>query len=251
MLDQWSKHVKMDTMATPTARTPRRLDALSRERIVEAAIEILDANGEQALTVRALTSHLSTGRGAIYHHVSGMDDLLAAAADDVVRAATEQAADDADPSSAIRGLSLGIFDAIDSHLWVGAQLAREPLQPAVLRIWKSVGVQLQGLGVLGSARSDAGAALANYIFGSAAQFAAGARHTRDKAERQRYLNALAAAWTEQDADRVVREAASELRDHDDREQFLAGIDIFLSGIATRVTSTVSTGTRVTSSAQRV
>ena len=220
-------------MATPTTRTPRRADALSRERIVEAAIEILDRNGEQALTVRALTSHLSTGRGAIYHHVPGMGDLLAAAADDVIRAATERAADDGDPNSAIRGLSLGIFDAIDAHPWVGSQLAREPLQPAVLRIWKSIGVQLEGLGLAGSARSDAGAALANYIFGSAAQFAAGARRTRNQAERQSYLDALATAWTEQDADQVVGEAASELRDHDDRHQFLAGIGIFLDGIATR------------------
>jgi len=222
-----------DAMATTATRRPRRADALSRERIVEAAIEILDRNGEQALTVRALTSHLSTGRGAIYYHVSGMDDLLAAAADSVIRAATEQAAGDGDPNSAIRSLSLGIFDAIDAHPWVGSQLAREPLQPAVLRIWKSIGVQLQGLGVAGSAASDAGAALANYIFGSAAQFAAGARRTRNRAERQRYLDALAAAWTEQDAHQVVREAASELRDHDDRDQFLAGVDIFLTGIATR------------------
>ncbi len=233
ILDRRSKHVKMDAVTTPTARTPRRSDALSRERIVRAAIEILDADGEQALTVRTLTSHLATGRGAIYHHVSGMEDLLAAAADDVVRAVTEHAGDDADPSSALRGLSLGIFEAVDAHPWVGAQLAREPFQPAVLRIWKSIGVQLQGLGVVGSARSDAGAALANYIFGSAAQFAAGARRTRDETERHRYLEALAAAWIEQDEDQVVREAAAELSDHDDREQFLAGVDIFLNGIATR------------------
>lgn len=92
----------MGTMATPAARTPRRRDALSRDRIVEAAIDILDAGGERELTVRTLTSHLSTGRGAIYHHVSGMDDLLAAAADDVVRAATERAADSADASGRVR-----------------------------------------------------------------------------------------------------------------------------------------------------
>ena len=218
-------------MATPATRRPRRADALSRERVVEAAIEILDRSGEQALTVRALTSHLQTGRGAIYHRVSGMDDLLAAAADDVIQAATKQAAGEGDPDSALRGLSLGIFDAIDAHPWVGTQLAREPLQPAVLRIWKSIGVQLHRLGVVGSAASDAGAALANYIFGSAAQFAAGARRARTPAERQSYLNALATAWTEQDTGPIVREAASELRDHDDRHQFLAGIDIFLNGIA--------------------
>jgi hypothetical protein len=30
----------------------------------------------------------------------------------------------------------------------------------------------------------------------------------------------------------VRKAATHLREHDDREQFLAGVDIFLAGIAT-------------------
>jgi hypothetical protein len=62
------------------------------------------------------------------------------------------------------------------------------------------------------------------------EFGAGARHTSDEAERQNYLDALAAAWTERDADEVVRGAASHLREHDDREQFMAGIDIFLKGI---------------------
>jgi len=218
-------------MAISSARAPRRRDALSRQRIVEAAIELLDAEGESGLTVRALTSHLSTGRGAIYHHVEGVDDLLAAAADDVIRAATEHTADGADPNTALRDLSLAIFDALDAHPWVGAQLAREPRQPAVLRIWKGIAVHLRRLGVDGRARSDAGAALANYIFGSAAQFAAGARHASDAAERRDYLDALASAWTEQDTDEVVRGAASHLRDHDDREQFMAGIDIFLKGIS--------------------
>ncbi|KAA2252440.1 helix-turn-helix transcriptional regulator [Solihabitans fulvus] len=217
-------------MTVTSARAPRRRDALSRQRIVEAAIELLDADGESGLTVRALTSRLSTGRGAIYHHVAGVDDLLAAAADDVIRAATERTADGTDPTTAIRDLSLAIFDALDAHPWVGTQLAREPLQPAVLRIWKSIAVQLQGLGIDGSARSDAGAALASYIFGSAAQFAAGARRSSDEAKRQNYLDALASAWTERDDDQVVRDAASHLRDHDDRKQFMAGIDIFLKGI---------------------
>lgn len=211
-------------------RAPRRRDALSRPRIVAAAIELLDADGEQGLTVRALTSHLSTGRGAIYHHVAGVGDLLADAADAVIRAATEDPADDTDPNRAIRDLSLAIFDALDAHPWVGAQLAREPLQPAVLRIWKTIAGRLRDLGVHGAARSDAGAALASYIFGSAARFAAGARHSTDEIERQRYLDALAAAWTEQDADQVVQQAAAHLRAHDDREQYLAGIAIFLRGI---------------------
>ncbi|MEU8665195.1 TetR/AcrR family transcriptional regulator, partial [Actinoplanes philippinensis] len=112
-------------MTSPPQRNPRRTDALSRERIVEAAVEILDTEGEEGLTVRAVTARLATGRGAIYHHVAGKDELLAAAAEDVIGRVTAHIGDD-DARRAIRALALGVFDAIDAHPWVGAQLAREP-----------------------------------------------------------------------------------------------------------------------------
>ncbi len=70
----------------------RRTDALSKDRIVEAAIEILDAGGESALTFRALAARLTTGTGAIYWHVANKDELLEAATDDVIdRVMTEVA----------------------------------------------------------------------------------------------------------------------------------------------------------------
>src|ERR1700685_2726772 len=68
-----------ERMETKGQRAARRTSALSRELIVQAATEILDAEGETALTFRALTRHLSTGYGAIYHHVTDKSDLLASA----------------------------------------------------------------------------------------------------------------------------------------------------------------------------
>src|SRR3954465_3816370 len=65
-------------MARTSGRADRRTDALSRERIVQAAIEILDAEGESGLTFRALATRLSTGAGAIYWHVASKGELLAA-----------------------------------------------------------------------------------------------------------------------------------------------------------------------------
>jgi AcrR family transcriptional regulator len=222
----------MMDMTTRTPRSTRRSDALSRDRIVEATIEVLDATGEAGLTVRALTAHLSTGRGAIYHHIVNKEELLAAAADDVMARVTAAAGDD-DPEQAIRALALGIFDAIDAHPWVGTQLSHEPWQPAVLRIWKSLGSQLQRLGVPGPARADAGSALVNYVLGAAAQYAAGARRVTSDADRKAYLQTLAAQWAQHDPDPIVQDAASQLHEHDDREQFLAGVDIFLTGITAR------------------
>ena len=67
------------TKAKRVQRTQRRTDALSKERIIETAIEILDTEGESALTFRALAARLATGSGAIYWHVANKDELLAAA----------------------------------------------------------------------------------------------------------------------------------------------------------------------------
>ncbi|WP_229889525.1 TetR family transcriptional regulator, partial [Streptomyces mirabilis] len=57
-------------MATRTRRPERREEPLSRQRIVEAAIGLLDTAGEGALTFRALAERLATGPGAIYWHVT-------------------------------------------------------------------------------------------------------------------------------------------------------------------------------------
>ena len=44
-----------------TRARQRRNQVLSREQIIDAAIELLDEGGEDALTVRALTERLTTG----------------------------------------------------------------------------------------------------------------------------------------------------------------------------------------------
>jgi AcrR family transcriptional regulator len=215
--------------------TKRRADGLSPELIVEAAKELLDAGGETALTFRALTTHLSTGYGAIYHHVANKSDLLAAATDDVIASVMTGAVVDAEPREALRTVALGLFDAIDAHPWVGAQLSREPWRPALLAIYERIGGLLDALGVPGRALFDAAGALVNYVLGVAGQNAANARAlAAGEADRAAFLATVAAQWAQLDPARYpfVHRAAAQLREHDDREQFLAGIDIFLAGIAT-------------------
>jgi AcrR family transcriptional regulator len=232
-LDRWSISVKMTLVNSPVQRNPRRSDALSRNRIVEASIEILDADGESGLTVRAVTAHLSTGRGAIYHHIAGKEELLSIAAEGVIAHVLADIDPEGDPRAVIRSLALGVFNAIGLHPWVGTQLSRDPFQPAVLSIWTAIGVQLQRLDIQGSDRSDAGAALVNYVVGALAQYAAGAGRASDDVTRAQFLDALATRWSEHDSSSWVQESATVLREHDDREQFLAGVDIFLSGITHR------------------
>src|SRR6202035_562631 len=146
ILEHRSIRVKMVLMATKTQRAERRTDALSKERIVEAAIDILDAHGESALTFRALAARLATGAGAIYWHVASKNDLLAAATDHLVAPVVTEVVSGVEPQEAIRAIALGVFDAIDAHPWVGAQLSREPWHSALLQIFEGIDELLGRLG---------------------------------------------------------------------------------------------------------
>src|SRR5271170_967332 len=185
-------------MATKTQRTERRADALSKERIVEAAIEILDTEGESALTFRALTARLATGSGAIYWHVANKNELLAATTNDVIARVMTEGADGAEPQQAIRAIALGVFDAIDAHPWVGAQLSREPWHSAMLQIFEGIGEQLPALGVPERAQFDCASALLNYILGLAGQYAAGSRLLPRGTDRTAFLASVAAQWAQLD-----------------------------------------------------
>lgn len=199
---------------------------------MEAAIAILDADGEAALTFRALAGRLSTGSGAIYWHVADKSELLAACADAIVVPLMRDEVMASEPREAIRLIARGIFDAIDRHPWVGSQLFREPWRFGMLQMFESVGVHLLKLGVPDKALFDCVSALLSYILGVAGQNAANARMHPQGADRSGLLAAVAARWEEFDAEDyvAVRKMAPQLRDHDDLAQFLAGIDLLLDGI---------------------
>ena len=218
----------MDTIPRPE----RRADALSKERIVGTAVEILDVAGANGLTFRALAARLATGSGAIYWHVADKDALLAAATDRVIAQAMAHEAVEASPREAIRALALGVFDAIDAHPWVGAQLSGDPWQYAVLRILEGIGAQVEALGIPEQARFNAATALLSFILGLAGQYAVGSRHLACDMDRTAFLRSVAAQWAQLDpaTHPFVRQVAAHLPEHDDREQFLAGIDLILAGI---------------------
>ena len=207
-------------------------EPLSKERIVTAAVELLDTSGETGLTFRALSAQLRTGPGAIYWHVANKGELLAAATDGVL--AEVMAADTSGeaPADAIRTLALGLFDAIDAHPWVGTQLARLASQSTTLRVFERIGQRVQALGVPAGAQFDAASALLNYILGVAGQNAANARAHAPGTSRADLLGAEAQLWKDLGPDEFpfLRAIAGQLADHDDRAQFLAGVDLILAGM---------------------
>lgn len=220
-------------MAKAKRAPERREDALSRERIVDAAIELLDDEGEDGLTFRALAARLSTGAGAIYWHIKNKDELLVAASDVVVARALGDVSAHATPKKAIVGIALAVFETIDAHPWVGEELARNPMPTAMLKIFERLGREVQALGAPASAQFTAATVLGSYIISESRQNAANGRLADPRPDRAEFLAQVAAEWQELDADEFpfTRNVAAQLREHDDRAEFLAGIDLILAGIA--------------------
>ncbi len=220
-------------MARNTKRTQRGETSLSRERIIEASIALLDAGGEDGLTFRALSERLGTGAGAIYWHIANKSDLLTAACDAIVAPTMRAAVADAAPRAAIRAIGVGMFDAMDVHPWIGSALAQAPSQLPMVRIMEAIGRQVVALGVADAMRWHAGSALLHYILGVAGQNAANTRIARERnLVRGDFLDAVAAQWAALDGEAFAftRSIAPQLRDHDDRLDFLAGIDVILDGV---------------------
>ncbi|MEU9090003.1 TetR/AcrR family transcriptional regulator [Streptomyces sp. NPDC048428] len=238
-------------MATRTRQSPRRRQALTLEQIVRTSVELLDAAGAGALTVRALTERLATGPGAIYWHIGTMDDLLDAATGTVVAAALAARPDEADtggtggpagsPQDEIRGIALGLFDSVTEHPWLAGQLAtqltRKARGPVTLRIFESIGRQVRALGVPRGDWFATTSTLAHYILGATTQ---SRLDTGDddapgsETDRAEFLDTTSRAWLDLDPEDYpfVRAIADQMRQHDDREQFLTGINLVLTGITT-------------------
>ena len=211
----------------------RREESLSRDRIIEASIALLDESGESGLTFRALSERLVTGPGAIYWHIADKSDLMTAACDAIVARTMNAPLVGATPEATIRALALGLFDAIDAHPWVGSALTRAPGQSPMVRILERIGQQLRALGAPDEEQWAAVSALLNYILGVGGQNAANTQFARANGlDRSNFLDAVATAWSQLDPDEYpfARSVAGHLRAHDDRTDFLAGINFILSGI---------------------
>lgn len=222
-----------------TRPATRRRDALSKSRIIDAAIGILDRDGEDALTFRALAEHFSTGPGALYHHIAGKEELLAAATHRVIADSLSDAPEKADPLGAMRGVALAIWDAAESHPWVGTNIYSDPTHLSAAMIYEAIGSRLPALGVPPNDQLDVCAAVGSYIVGTISQQSANARLAKTLGERgydrTSYLKEFTRAWEALDADAFpfMHRILDQFPTHDDEAQYRAGVDLMLAGIAQR------------------
>jgi hypothetical protein len=103
----------------------------------------------------------------------------------------------------------------------------------MVRILECIGQQVRALGVPDGEQWATVGALLNYILGVGGQNAANGQLARTRGvDRSDFLDAVSIAWSQLDPDQYpfTRSVAAQLRTHDDRSDFLAGIDLILGGI---------------------
>jgi AcrR family transcriptional regulator len=215
----------------PPARRPR---GLSRERIVAAAIELVESEGLAALSMARLADRLGCGTMSLYRHVANKDELLTfmlSTAPDPPPTPTDRS----DWRGALSDWAAGLWQIYHRHPWVlQTAAAGPPLDPGQLA-WLDAG--LAALGETGLTERDklaAVMAVLHYVRGAAALSIEAAVEGPDyPALLRRLLDgdrfpALAAA---------LRAGVFDDADNDHLAEFRSGLGQLLDGIAAKVDET--------------
>jgi AcrR family transcriptional regulator len=97
-------------------------ETLSREQIIRAAVEVLDAEGLEGLNMRRLGSHLGCAPTAVYWHVHGKDDLVVLAADELWDEIERPDPDVVGWREAATIMANDLYAMITRHLWLAQAL---------------------------------------------------------------------------------------------------------------------------------
>jgi AcrR family transcriptional regulator len=156
---------RVESATTPRPRRVPR-NTLSRDRVVEAALALLDERGFDAVTMPSVARRLGVGTMSLYRHVADKDDLIDAVAARVLGGVAVPEGDAADWEGRVVGYLRSLRAATIAHPALSRILAERGLTVG------PVFEQLEGVhAVLRAARfSDEGAvrtfyALLTYVFG--------------------------------------------------------------------------------------
>lgn len=226
---------------------------------MEAAIAALDRDGAEKLTLRSLAAELNSGVASLYWYASGKDDLMAVVADEVLgralaeyqrlvrkgRVAPEDfakfplpAADQrtsaatASALTELRTLSLCLFAQMLRHRWLAGQLIQAgPDKPNALRTWEATGQILQRMELTTAQQFHASLSITNYASGMGAEISQ-RQDQREAEDAEQMFREQLERWDHASTQEFpfVHSVLGEFRRHDDRSEFVAGLELLLSGI---------------------
>jgi len=149
----------------PSERKPR----LTRAQIARAAIEIADAQGFDAVTMKRIAGALGAGTMTLYYYVRSKADLVALMQDAVFEDVVVRAeALPSDWREAVTLISRRSRDALVGHPWTIAWLNQAPFGPNAMRHYEQSLAALAGTTLSYPQKAEVTAILDDYVAGNAA-----------------------------------------------------------------------------------
>ncbi|MCF8610952.1 TetR/AcrR family transcriptional regulator C-terminal domain-containing protein [Gordonia sp. HY285] len=222
-------HAEASNVWLRPQRSRRGEPPVTSERIVEVAVEILDAGGLEALTMRRVAEQLGVVAPSLYWHVKTKDDIIDLAVDHAfAETDAPTAAQHDDWRTCIEAIALAWRATLVDHPWVAPVAASRPsFGPSYLDQLELVMSTLHRAGLDGAELSAAMWTLHNLIFGSASTEA-----TLNISDHDREVGQ---ALLQEHADRYPTLSGHRYLDDDDwLGDFTRGLAYFLDGLKLRI-----------------
>ena len=216
--------------------TPRR--ALSREAIVATALDVLRAEGMDAVSMRRVAADLGTGPASLYAHVAGKDELLDLLYDEVVGAVPLFEPDPARWKEQVtqlwsdcRAVLAGAGDI------ARYSLGRVPMGPNALRISELTMSVLRSGGVPDQAVAWAVDVVGKFDTANAVEDAVTADLARKGRDPQEYYDQVHRYFAGLPADRfpITAMLVPQLMTGTGDERFRFGLELLVGGLAALAT----------------
>lgn len=209
---------------TNASREPRGEPPLSRERIVAAAIAMLDAQGIEGLTMRRLADHLGSGVMSLYWHVDDKEDVFDLALDAVLEyRGSPQAIEPQDWRESIIHILEDWRASMLRHPWSASLLPRRALGPNILGRLELLSSILSRAGVTDADLNAAIWSLWNHVMGATITRASFDLSDEDRAAAQQRLSDLSERYPTIERSRL-------LLDNNWDGAFGKGLDFLLDGL---------------------
>lgn len=153
----------------------REQPALSRAQIVAAALELLDAEGLEALSMRTLGARLDAAATSLYRHVANKDELLELVVDEVYGQIEVPEIRDGDWRRAVTACAASTRAALLRHAWIASVLGQTGLAylgPNVMRLNERMLALFETAGFRPAEADHALGAVMAYVIGTATTEAA-------------------------------------------------------------------------------
>lgn len=215
-------------MATRAAEIEDRRQPLSRDRVLRAAIDLADAGGIEALSMRRLAQELGVEAMSLYYHVANKNDILDGIVDMVV-GEFELPPPDAEWKAAIRTAAMSAYDVLVRHPWAASLVLSGPgVSTARLRYMDAILGTLRRAGLSAEMTDHAYHALDSHIVGFTLwvlPYLALAR------ERPDYADEFMAQQSLDELPHLVEHIGVHLAErHGDTNEFDFGLDLILDGL---------------------